>query len=588
MLRALHIENFALIDKLEIELADGLTVLTGETGAGKSVIVDALGVVLGARASTDLIRTGEDSALVEAVFDIDRNGAVRACLQELGWTTDDADTLLIAREINRAGKNLCRINGRMATTAMLKEVCQYLVDIHGQHEHQSLLRVDRHLDLLDYFGGDELAAVRQTVRELSGQAKKLTAQLAALGGSAAERLRKIDLLTFQRDEIASARLYENEEEELLAERNVIAGAEKLFAFAAAAGSLLYESADEQAAVVDQMGQVAEELKNASRIDPRLGPLQDTVAGVLAVIDDLAREIRAYRENLEFDPERLAEIERRLDVIGQLKRKYGGSVRAVLAYARQVTQELQELEASESRLASIQAELAEINRVLAAAAGELSRRRREQAARLERRIEEELHSLGMREAKFAVGFADSAAGDEGAEAEHAVVGPDGIDRVEFLISPNPGEPLKPLARIASGGEVARVMLALKVVLAAADRIPTLIFDEVDAGIGGRAAQAVANKLAYLATDFQVLCITHLPQIASMGDRHFAISKAVSEGRTRTVLQPLNAADRIAEIARMLGGISESGITQEHAREMINGAEAAKTTLRLRENTREARE
>lgn len=583
MLRALHIENFALIDKLEIDLDSGLTVLTGETGAGKSVIIDALGIALGARASADLIRTGEDGARVEAVFDIGRDGIVHTCLQELGWETEETDTLLVTREINRAGKNVCRINGRIATTAMLKEVCQYLVDIHSQHEHQSLLRVDKHIALLDYFGGEAIAAARQAVRSLSGQAKKLRSRLASLGGSAAERLRQIDLLTFQRDEIAAACLREDEEKELLAERNVVAGAEKLFAFAAQAGSLLYEGKPEQPAAIEQIGRVAEELKNAVRIDARLRPMQDTLDSVLAVIDDLAREIRTYRETVEYDPERLAEIERRLDLISQLKRKYGGSVREIIAYGRQAGQELQELQDSEALSAAIRSELDSLNSVFAEKAGELSRLRRQFAAKLERRIEEELHSLGMAAARFAVEFAapagDTAAGD-------VSIGPDGFDRVEFLISPNPGEPPKPLVRIASGGEVARVMLALKVVLAAADRIPTLVFDEVDAGIGGRAAQAVAGKLAFLAEDFQVFCITHLPQIASMGDRHFAISKEVSAGRTRTVMAPLDAAGRIAEIGRMLGGAGMAAITQEHARAMLAWAAEKRCALRRPEEKKEA--
>ncbi|MGI5838991.1 MAG: DNA repair protein RecN [bacterium] len=585
MLRALRIENFALIDELEIELSPGMTVLSGETGAGKSVIIDALGIALGARAAADLIRTGEESARVEALFDIAQNRAALACLQEMGWAADGADTLLVAREINRAGKNICRINGRIAATAMLKEVSQHLADIHSQHEHQSLLRVDRHITLLDYFGGNDIAAVKQTVRELSGRAKKLRAKIRSLGGSAEERLRKIDLLTFQRDEIAAANLRENEETELLSERNVVAGAEKLYAFAAAAGSLLYEGEGEQTAVVDLMGRVAEELKNAVRIDPRLIPLQATVDDVLAVIDDLAREIRTYRESIEFDPARLAEIERRLDILSQLKRKYGGSVREVIDYGRQVEAELRELNASEAAIAACREELTGVSAILAAQAGKLSSLRRESAARLERRIEEELHSLGMKEARFAVEFASP---DDAAGAETAEIGPDGYDRVEFLLSPNPGEPPKPLVRIASGGEVARIMLALKVVLAAADRIPTLVFDEVDAGIGGRAAQAVAAKLNYLARDFQVLCITHLPQIAGMGDCHFAISKEVSGGRTRTCLRLLDPDARVSEIARMLGGGDESTITREHAREMLERAQAAKAAPRPPENKKEARQ
>ncbi len=570
MLLTLQVDNFALLDRLELTLAGGLNVLTGETGAGKSILIDAVGVVLGERASADYIRTGAESARVEAVFDLSTQTALQATLHGLGWDTDDG-MLLLAREINRSGKNTCRINGRLATTAMLKDVSAHLVDIHGQHEHQSLLRTEQHLALLDAFGGEAVAAARAVFDTHYTQAQALQGRINALGGSESERLRRQDLLQFQLDEINAARLSPGEEETLLAERQVAANAGKLYAFAAGAHTVLYEGAGRQSSVTDQLGRFADELQEMAGLDARLLPLVESVSGISAVLEDVVREISRYRETLEFEPERVEAIEQRLEAISQLKRKYGGNVAAILAYGVQAAADLDELRASETTLQALRQQAAETAKALAAAAAELSAQRKTAAGELEQKVSAELADLGMPQTRFAAGFSRNPDPDGlNIGGERVAVMANGIDRVEFLLAPNPGEPLRPLIRIASGGELSRIMLALKTVLMAADPIPTLIFDEIDAGVGGRAAQAVARKLAGIAGSYQVLCVTHLPQIACQADAHFAIAKEVAEERTRTQVTLLGFGERVSELARMLSGDGQSAITREHARELLRAA------------------
>lgn len=567
MLTELYVKDFALIDELRIEMGPGFNVLTGETGAGKSLIIDAVGLVLGGRATSDMVRTGADEAVIEGVFDITDLESLAALLSEAGIEAEDG-TLIVTREIARSGKNKCRINGRTVTLGMVAEVGAALVDIHGQHEHQSLLHVSRHLELLDRFGGSKIWPLRREVEELFTRLSGLEKELSRLRADGREKARRMDLLRFQVNEIDAANLRPGEEEELEAERLVLANAEQLFDAAAFAVSALLEGSGDSPAVDDTLGAVLARLSEAAKVDPSLKPVMEALSGAEIAVREAARELRSYRDRIDFSPHRLDQVTERLETISRLKRKYGDTVEAILAYRVKTGAELASIEHSEEREAELTAEIAEAKRRLADVAGRLSRERKALARDLEGKIAEELAELEMPRARFSVAV-ERDEDDEGLEVDGGrwAYGPKGIDRVEFLMSANPGEDLKPLARIASGGEMSRVMLALKAVLARLDEIPTMIFDEIDTGIGGKAALAVAEKLKAIGSMRQVMCVTHQAVIAARGDVHFYISKAAEADRTVVKVRRLSGEERVREIARMMGGASLTQITLEHAREML---------------------
>ena len=558
MLVELHVTNFALIDRLDLTFGAGLNILTGETGAGKSIIIDALGLALGGRAGADLVRTGAAKATVEAVFDLTHApDDVRRRLSEAGLDgEEDEDTLLVTRELARAGgKSQCRVNGRLMPVAVLKEIAEGLVDVHGQHEHQSLLAADRHIDILDNWGGKDALALRQQVGTLFGEASALKREREQLRTDARERARMLDLYRFQSEELAAAALQPGEEEELAADRSRLANSEKLSAAAADAYATL-SGAERGAGALDALNAALAAVEHMAALDEALLPLAETLQSAVSFAEDAARDLRVYQETVEFNPERLEEIETRLDLIRTLKRKYGETLEEIVAYGAELVGKLDALENSEAREEALTAAITKAEDKLNAAAARLTKARRKASENFGAGIARELADLGMAATKFEVPIEAQAVTSKGA------------DRVEFLLSPNPGEPLRPLAKIASGGEMSRIMLAMKSVLARTGAIPTMIFDEIDVGVGGRTAQTIGDKLEVLAREAQIMCITHLPQIASRAGTHFYIEKQVHEGRTTVSVSPLDSEGRIEEIARMLGGSRRSEAVVQHAREMLS--------------------
>jgi DNA repair protein RecN (Recombination protein N) len=558
MLVELHVTNFALIDHLDLTFGAGLNILTGETGAGKSIIIDALGLALGGRAGADLVRTGAAKATVEAVFDLTHApDEVRRRMAEAGLDgEDEEDTLLVTRELARAGgKSQCRVNGRLMPVAILKEIAEGLVDVHGQHEHQSLLAADRHVDILDNWGGKDALALRQSVAALFGETNALKRERERLRTDARERARMLDLYRFQQEELDGADLRLGEEEELVADRSRLANSEKLSAAAGDAYATL-SGAERGAGALDALNAALAAVEHVAALDESLAALAETLQSAISYAEDAARELRVYQESVEFNPERLEEIEARLDLIRTLKRKYGETLEEIIAYGEELTGKLDALENSEAREEELTLAIAKSEDGLNAVAARLTRARRKASENFAAGIARELTDLGMAATQFEVLI------------EAQPVTSKGADRVEFLLSPNPGEPLRPLAKIASGGEMSRIMLAMKSVLARTGAIPTMIFDEIDVGVGGRTAQTIGDKLEALAQGAQIMCITHLPQIASRAGAHFFIEKQVHDGRTTVSVAPLDSEGRIEEIARMLGGSRRSEAVVQHAREMLS--------------------
>jgi DNA repair protein RecN (Recombination protein N) len=576
MLKLLRINNIAIISELELEFGSGLSLLTGETGAGKSILIDALGLLFGARASAELIRTGEERAVVEAVFE--SAGAARA--GEAHGLPVDGEELVLRREVHSSGKGKATVNGALVPVSVLRELAPWLAAIHGQHEPQGLLDPETHIAVLDRHAGlaDEAEALAGPFRRL----REVDAELEALRRDRREAERRREMLDYQAAEIEKAHLAAGEEEALRQEKQIQASAGRLAELSSDAYQLLYDDED---AVVSRLGQIYRKVEELAAIDPRLAPHLEAKAAVRAGLDDLALFLRDYREGLQVSPGRLDEIESRLDLVERLKRKYGATVEEVIAFGARCRADLASLGSPEEREAALQREKEELAGKYLAAARALSRKRRSAARDLEKKMQSELAELAMEKTRFKVQFQPDVAGDD----DGAVWTEQGLETAEFLISPNPGEELRSLARIASGGELSRILLALNSV--ATDDEPeegpghaqrsrsnsergfiprerkTLVFDEVDAGIGGRVAEVVGRKLRAIAERHQVLCVTHLPQIASMADSHFVVRKRVERGRTITDVRPLADAERVEEVARMLGGETITETARRHAREMV---------------------
>jgi len=553
MLQELSITNFAIIDQLRLPLAPGLNVLTGETGAGKSIIIDAVSALLGGRISAEMvIRAGADRATIEGVFTLSsaQSDALRPLLDEYGL--DDGDgTLILSRELSRAGRNVCRVNGRAVTVAVLEQFGQRLVDIHGQSEHLSLLRVREHLEYLDRYAG--LAGEREQLAATVAELRQVRQALQGCLRDERELARRVDLLQYQVAEIEAASLDPEEEEELLHQRTMLTNAERLQELANSAYVLLNGGEQQRRSGLDILGAVAHDLGQLERLDSTVAEQRQAVEEAIYQLEDVARALRLYRDSVEYSPARLQQVEDRLSLIQSLKRKYGDTVAEVLRFGRAAREELDAITHNEERLAELRAREAELLDQAGQEAARLSEARREAASRLERAIEQELDALKMERARFVVSL-ERVEDPEGPEIEGQrwALDATGIDRVEFLIAPNPGEPPKPLAKIASGGETSRLMLAMKSVLSAADPVPTLIFDEIDAGISGRVGTLVGRKLWSLTREHQVLCVTHLPQIASFADHHLAVSKRIDGERTVTLVQRLGEGEQRHELAAMLGG------------------------------------
>ncbi len=566
MLVELRIRDFAVIESAAVEFGPGLNVLTGETGAGKSMIVDALTAVLGARLTTDVIRTKAERAVVEARFEFDAGGVAAQWLHEQGFDEED---LAVARDIAITGRSRAWINGRPATVGTLRDLGDLLVEISGQHEGQRLLRPSAHLDLLDAFGGPEVQALRAQVAGLVARRNAVRAEHQALVAGERERAREIDILTHQVQEIDAAGLQPQEDQELTSRRMRLANAERLATAAQAAYGALYE-ADGQAAV-DQLGRARGALREVIALDESLAPVAERIEGLAGDLADVAHDLSRYAASLDARPDELEAVEERLDLIRALKRKYGDSLEAIGAFRDQAAASLARLQSSDARVAGVAAELAAVERELAGRCAQLTRLRGDAAGRLEADLQRTLGALEMNRTRLTVAFAtESGADGLPVGGQRVAVGPAGVDRVEFLFAPDSGEAPRPLAKIASGGELSRVMLALRHALAEAEAVPVMVCDEVDAGVGSRTAGAVGRLLAAVARGRQVLCVTHLPQIASLADRHFWVEKATGGGRTRVRVHPLEYTERVEEIARMLGGRQPSSIAREHAVELLGQA------------------
>ncbi|HUK56982.1 MAG TPA: DNA repair protein RecN [Nitrospiria bacterium] len=555
MLRELRIQNFAIIDRLEIRFHEQLNVLTGETGSGKSIVVDAVDLLLGGRASSEQIRTDCDEAVLEAAFDVSRDGPVAAQLVEMGLSGNADEDLIIRRVISRSGKSRAQVNGGLVTLGQLQQVGNLLVDIHGQHEHQSLLKPEQQLYLLDAFG--QLLRLREDYHRRYLAFQAVRSELSELGAQEQERSRREDFLRFQAREIETAGLFAGEDAGLERERSVLANAERLAMLADQAYQDLYAA---DGAIMTQLARVESSVDELARTDERMKDVSAFCSEASAQLREVAGRLRDYKEGIEYDPKRLEQIEERLHLIVSLKKKYGPTIEGLLEFRRKAEEELAALSTHDERVKSLAGALEEGRAKCAEMAKRLTQERSLAARSLEKKVEKELAQLKMGRTKFKIRMGSR----DGTEA----LGSTGAEGVEFLVTPNPGEEAKPLARIASGGELSRMMLSLKSILAAVDRVPTLIFDEVDAGIGGGVAEVVGQRLKALARHRQVLCITHLPQIASQAAVHFTVEKSLSNGRTVTKVKRLEKEDRVEEIARMLGGRELTPTAFKHAREMLN--------------------
>jgi DNA repair protein RecN (Recombination protein N) len=590
MLHELRIRNFAIIDDLHLRFAPGLNILTGETGAGKSIIIDAVGLLLGDRARTEWVRAGTERAEIEAAFHLPTDNELTADVRDLieREGLDDPDNpawLVLSREVRRSGRNVSRVNGRAVSLQILSDLATRLVDIHGQGEHLSLLRPRTHVRLLDRYA--DLTSRRDQIHALVGELRTVRTQLQQLRQDARTIAQRMDMLHYQVDEIEEAGLQPGEDASLEAERRRLSNAEALIRLAQESEGLLAEGAGEAPSAIDLVGEAVGRLEKLAAIDPDMIEVATTGQGLLEQLSDLARDLQDYAEQLEFNPARLAEVEDRLELIASLKRKYGDSIEQVLAFGAQAKAELDSLGDWEMRTTELEVGEDQLLYSIGELGAELSARRQLAGEQLARQVEQELADLRMDRARFGVAIRQTEQADGAIlpDGRRVAFDANGIDRVEFLISANPGEPLKPMAKVASGGETARLMLALKGVLAHADATPTLIFDEIDQGIGGRVGGVVGEKLWRLTrparTDggiptHQVLCITHLPQLAAFGDRHFTVNKQVfsvdGTERTRTLVDALEGSDRVEELTQMLGAPSASG--RRSVEEMLAEVESVK--------------
>jgi DNA repair protein RecN (Recombination protein N) len=550
MLCELNIRNFVIIDRLSLSFAPGLNVLTGETGACKSIIIYAIDLLLGGKARTDLIRSGEEEAVVEALFDLTTATSLRAALAEAGF--DNGDELLVRRVLSLAGKNRIYVNGALATASQLQTWLTQIVAIYGQHEQFTLARAETHGQLLDSYAGilTELAAYRRLYEEI----RRLREELARLDRAEQERQQRLDLLDYQEKEIAAAALRSGEDEELLAERTLLQHAERLAGIAGGGYDDLYAK---EGAICETLARLASQLGEGAAIDPHLAPLAEAVQGAFYALEDSATQLRAYAAQIAFDAARMEEIEARLDLLHRLKRKYGATIEAILDHLAAVTREAAELANLEASRGVREKELKEDEAALLHLGAALTQERTAAAICLQQGVEGELRDLAMPKARFAVALNPLPA-----------PGPCGCEKIEFLLQANPGEVARPLARVASGGELSRLMLAIQRTAPAGAEVATLIFDEVDAGNGGSASTAVGEKQRGVATDRQVLCITHLPQVAAFAHHHFQVGKEeTADARTITTVRLLAAEEQVNEIARMLGGARITESTTAHARELI---------------------
>jgi len=556
MLQELRIKNFAIIDELNLSFSKGLNVLTGETGAGKSIILNAVHLLLGDKATEEWIRSSEEEASAEALFDISGNMGVKGRIKEKASYLQGAgeeDSLIIRRVISRSGRGKVFLNGNLATLGSLSEVGEGLLSIYGQHEHQSLQRVETHIDILDEFGG--LLGLREEFQKRYQEFISLSEEVEKIRVEREKRAKERELMAFQSKEIEASGIQIGEEESLKEERTILTHAKKLMDFARASEDTLYS---EEGSTIEKIQRILNQGREMAAIDPSLSQPLKALESTLIQLEEIALALRDYSRRVEINPMRLEEIENRLEEIDRLKRKYGSTVEEVLSFKHKIDEALKSFTSGEERLSQLEGRLEPLRQTVIRLGEKLSGERKKVALELKKSVERELNSLGMKKTIFEI------------HIDPLPLSLKGVDRVEFLISPNVGEEVKPLAKIASGGELSRIMLAMKRILAKVGGRQVLIFDEVDSGIGGAMAEVVGKKLRELSRHHQVICVTHLPQIACFADQHHSVRKEVKSGRTITLVDRLDKEAIVDEIARMLGGVKVTEKTKAHAREMIENA------------------
>ena len=553
MLNQLSVRNVAVIDKLDINLHDGVSVLTGETGAGKSIIIDSINMILGDRANKELVRYGTDKAVVQAVFDAPKS--VINILEENDIYVED-ETVIITRQVTKEGKSVARINGMVVTLNILREISDRLINIHGQHDNQALLTPIRHITFLDAYADNEEYINRY--KDILSKKREIEKKISSLEMDEQEKMQRIDLLEYQVKEIKKASLEKDEEDDLREQRDIYTNAEQITKSVNEAYMNLYEG-DEIQSAYDGISIAVNEISQISDLNPQLKSIYDTLNEIMYSLEDTAHEIKEFGETVEFDEQALNEIEERLDLISRLKRKYGNSIEEILEYLKKAESKLNDIKLSDERTNELKEELKNITKELKEKGNVLTQRRENAAKVLEENIEKSLHELNMEKSKFKVNIEN-----DGTFYDN------GMDKVEFLISTNPGEPLKPLVKIASGGELSRVMLAIKSILADSDGVDTMIFDEIDTGVSGKAAMSIAKKLAVIAKNKQVICITHLPQLTAMADNHYLIQKNTDGELASTTLKELDEEGRELELARIIDGGEVTELALSHAKQMLENA------------------
>ena len=565
MLIELTIKNIALIESLRIEFAQGFNVLTGETGAGKSIVVDSINLALGGRADRDMIRTGADRGMVQALFDVSGNPRAQAVLRELDIEGEDG-MIAIRRELSRSGRNICRVCDVVVPLNTLKQLTATLMDIHGQHEHQALMNPARHLDFLDAFGGEEHAANRDRVARLYAERSHIAAQLKRLMNDVSERERLVDVLSFQVQEISAAKLKPGEEQKLEKKLGLLENAERIRQSVEGAYTLVYQGDGRAPSAQEALLRSADAMDRIGALNERYAALAGRLRELYYGAQDVGYELQALLDDLDFEPDLLDKVAARLDAIKKLERKYGATVEEVIEFGAKAADRLNGIKGSDASIAELKKRYREADNALREACDALTAIRRQSAARLSERICEQLKDLGMGKTRFEVRVEPLAKPTA-----------TGMDGVEFMISPNPGEPLRPLASIASGGEISRVMLALKAISVDSEGVDAMVFDEIDTGVSGRMAQVVGEKMCLIAKTRQVLSITHLPQIAALGDAHFLVEKVAGEDRTDTHVRLLDEAGRVRELSRLVGGAQDSESSLSHGAHMLKEAAERKRNL-----------
>lgn len=540
MISHIRIKDFAIIDTVDLDFHDGLNVITGETGSGKSIIIEAVSLALGSRADTAFIRSGKEKAVVQMIAEL------------------SGEEYVITRELSAGGKNICRINDEIVSLGQLSKLCKRIADVHGQYDHQSLLNPDNHLKLIDAYHDEKISPVRDKVAELFQSYSDAKRELASLLSNQAEAERKRDFMRFELSEIDGIKPYHGEDDELSQKLNLLQNSERIYQNLSTAYELLYEASPSAS---DAIGKGLNLLQEVSGFSNEIDAYREELADIYYKMEDLSSGIRKFRDGISFSPEILEETISRLHALDGLKRKFGGSIEKVLEYREKIAQDLETIENIDAVKERLSRQVSEHERALSEVSGELTRLRKESALEIEKRINEELKELNFKDTCFLASF-------DGEETGKSAFSANGTDRVEFLISANKGETPKPLVKIASGGEISRIMLAFKQIIGDFDRIPTMIFDEIDVGISGITASIVGKKLLDISRRHQIICITHLPQIAAFGDHHYKIDKETSDNLTRTVVYPLSHEDRIKEIARLLGGINITETTMKSAAELLS--------------------